>query len=250
MSRKALLVALFLSLVFNVFVLVGFARARAMHGPMRDWKIDSQREPGRPRQPNGPMPTKHFGKDLKLDERQQQLFAQLQEDYRQRGTVFEHSSALLRQSMNEELRKENPDIERVRELVNEESDLFRQRRLSEANLFGRFLRELSPEQRRIMVERFGRSGQHQPPPIPQRILEKFDLNRNGRLEPDEMREARREMERRRREMPDQPGGQPPLPQSGSPSNGLPPDGPRHSDVPQRDQPPPPSGPGQRRLETS
>jgi hypothetical protein len=92
--------------------------------------------------------------------------------------------------------------------VNEEADLFRQRRLSEANLLGRFMDELSPEQRRMLMERMGRDRKP-PPQIPPRILEKFDRDGDGHLNPEEMREARREMERRRREMADRPFPPPP-----------------------------------------
>jgi Spy/CpxP family protein refolding chaperone len=210
MKHRALLGALGLSLLFNIFVLVGFVQSRAGHRDGLYMERHRPHDQASEQRGNNP-PINRWRRDLNLDEKQLRTMASLHEHHRQRSAVFDQSIALVRQSMREEIRKEQPDIERVRELVNEEAELFRQRRMTEANAFGKFMDELTPEQRKAMMERMRRSGSNQPPQIPPKILERFDADGSGHLDATEMREARREMDRRRREMAESQDGPPPPP---------------------------------------
>lgn len=197
MKSKALLVALGVSMLFNVFVLVGFARARTQHprGPMNDSRM-----------------IERMVSDLNLDERQRNVLVSLRDDQRKQAEEFNENLALIRENLNAELRNSSPDLEAIRELVADEAELFHQRKLAGADMFGRFLSELTPDQRQKLRD-LQRPPHREPPKLGPRIIERFDVNRNGRLDPDEMREARQEMERRRRDMHGTGLGAPPAPGS-------------------------------------
>lgn len=192
MKRKTLLIALGLSLLFNVFVLIGFMQARS--------------------QPQPPPPDdqgmiRQMTRDLRLTDQQVKMLSSLREDQRRQGAVFDDSVALVRQSLLAEIRKPSPDVDRLRALVDQEAELFRQRRLAGAELFERFVDQLTPQQRQALSGRFGRSPRG-PEPLRNRF-ERFDVNHNGRLDPDEMRQAHQEMERRRRDFFKRPPAPPP-----------------------------------------
>jgi hypothetical protein len=184
MSRKSLLIALGLSLLFNVFVLVGFVT-----------KSEAPASSSTSTSDNKPSVSK-VASELQLTDDQAKLLAELREDHRQQATVFDESLALVQQGMVAELRKENPDLTKLRSLVEQEAELYRQRRLAGADLYGKFVGKLDPQQRRKLVGRVPH-GPHGP--IPRVIMERFDRNHNGRLDPDEYQDARQEMEKRRRD---------------------------------------------------
>lgn len=211
MTRRVLLIALGLSLLFNVFVLIGFARARTAAIKA----LDNQKEvEGR------------IARELNLNPEQERVLADLRADHRQQNEFYEESIGLVRQNLIAELRKENPDLAKVRELIEQEADLYKQRRQAGADLFGRFVGELTPQQRREMIGRFlntmrGPHGQPNRPFIPKRVLEQFDKNRNGVLDPDEMHQAQQEMERRRERMRRGAPGMPPHPPGPPPHQSRP-----------------------------
>jgi Spy/CpxP family protein refolding chaperone len=275
-----LLVALSLSLLFNLFVLVGFVQSRAA-GQQRG---DEARPPGPPpqREPEEAV-VRRVTRELKLTESQQKAFAELHAKQRAQALVFDASMAIVRQDMSDELGKDSPDPQRLRALIGQEADLMRERRVAGAELMGNFVTVLTPEQRKIFGRRVGLlpppgpdeprgprgpeghpgAGGHPPDggpgmgpdgPEPRNapggagrdkdpnrrrfnpgpeIMRRFDVNKNGRLDPDEMQAAKQELEARRREFrggdrgPDQPGdrsgdrgpGNPPGP--GNPGPGGP-----------------------------
>ena len=200
MRSKALLAAMGVSLLFNVFVLVGFARARTQH-------------PHRPG--NDPRMIERMVRDLNLNQQQRKVLESLREDQRRSAEEFDENLALIRENLNAELRNQSPDIDRIRELAAEEADLFRQRRMAGANMFGRFLSELTPDQRQKLRD-LQRPPHRDLPKLGPKIVERFDVNRNGLLDPEEMRAARQEMERRRRERQGDGLGAPPAPGSTPP----------------------------------
>lgn len=205
MKSKGLLIALGVSLLFNVFVLVGFARARTHlpHRPMNDARM-----------------IERMVRDLNLTEEQRKVLVSLREDQRRQAEDFDQNLALIRENLDEELRNESPDLERIRQLVAEEADLYRQRRMAGATLFERFVNQLTPGQRQKLRD-VTRPPHRELPKLGPKIVERFDANRNGRLDPDEARAARQEMERRRQQMHRDGLGAPPAPGSPPPHSTSP-----------------------------
>jgi Spy/CpxP family protein refolding chaperone len=200
MNSRALLAALGVSLLFNVFVLVGFARARAHHPD---------------RLMNDSRMIERMVRDLNLNEQQRNVLVSLRENQRNQAQEFDESLALIRENLDAELRNPSPDLERIRALVAEEAELYRQRRMAGANMFGRFLSELTPDQRQKLRD-VTRPPHRELPKLGPKVVERFDANRNGRLDPDEARAARQEMERRRQQMHRDGLGAPPAPGSPPP----------------------------------
>ena len=186
MKRNALLAALGLSLLFNIFVLVGFMQSRSKTAQAAD-------EPKRLEQ---------LARDLNLNDSQAQLMQRLREDQRRQSALIDENVAVVRQEIAAELRKASPDLDRLRTLVDQEADLYRQRRQINAELYSRFVGGLSPAQRQTLGQRADHPART--PQVPHRILERFDRDHNGRLEPEEWQWARQEMERRRRDFPQPP----------------------------------------------
>ena len=206
MKSKGLIIALGVSLLFNVFVLVGFARART-HLPQRPM--------------NDARMIERMTRDLSLNDQQRKVLESLREDQRRQAEDFDQNLALIRENLDDELHNESPDLERIRQLVAEEADLYRQRRMVGATLFERFVNELTPQQRQKLRE-VTRSPHRELPKLGPKIVERFDANRNGRLDPDEARAARQEMERRRQQMQHRDGlGAPPAPGSSPPHSTSP-----------------------------
>jgi Spy/CpxP family protein refolding chaperone len=224
MSKRTLIVALAISLLFNLAVLIGFVQARAGAGaansnsstnpnPAAPAPQQQQQQPPPQPPPNGTpgegtlgtLPLRRLTEELHLDAAQAGAVQDLQKRQRQQALAFGDSFILVRQDLAAELRKQQPDLDRVRTLVDQESSMTRQRRLAEADLYGEFVGLLTPEQRQKLVERMApppnqnRPGGRQVPPSPE-VVKRFDRNGNGRLDPDEVEEARRETEARWREV--------------------------------------------------
>jgi Spy/CpxP family protein refolding chaperone len=224
-----LVIGLAISLLFNLAVLIGFVQKRV-----------ASRSPGHQGAPPTTQPTlgalddeaqkRRVARELGLDDSQVAAFAELQRRQRQLSSLFADSAAVIRQDLATELAREEPDLDRVRALVDQEAELGRQRRRSGADLYGEFVAVLTPQQRQRLGARFapppapgqpsqqpGRSqGRSQPPQQKQRgaispeLIARFDRNNNGRLEVDEMQAARRELDVRRREVAPHLPKRPPL----------------------------------------
>src|ERR1043165_9328773 len=99
LTRHGLLIlALGLSLVFNIFVLVGFVQSRAANVQQRD--RDELQPPGPPQGGPGREPeevvVKRVSRELKLDEAQRKSFADLHAKQRAQAMVFDASMAIIR----------------------------------------------------------------------------------------------------------------------------------------------------------
>lgn len=196
MTRSIVWFLLVLSLLFNVFFVFGYMQAKA----------SSQL-------PNGDITeanrvTEFVGNELKLDDKQREVFSKLRREMR----VFNESIALSDQELLNELEKETPDLSAIRQMVVEQTDLNNQRRVERSQRFNDFLQTLSPDQCRRLSDRVGRS-RHGRDRF-QRMLKMFDENNNGKLDEDEMVKAKAahstwrekwqtEREKRRTEMREQ-----------------------------------------------
>jgi len=197
MSRRVLVILLVISMVFNAAVLLGFLRSRT--------------KPHSEPTPTATMPMEHppltaLPRDLNLDQAQVSQVRSLQQRQQQQATVFNDSLQVVRQDLQEELRLADPDLERVRALVDQEADLHRQRRQADAELYGELVGLLTPDQRRRLGERFGRPDARQPnpsrgrTPLSPEVARRYDRDRDGRLNSDETRQARTDLQNRRREV--------------------------------------------------
>jgi hypothetical protein len=184
MKHRGLLMALGVSLLFNVFVLLGFVQARAQLG----------QEPAlRGAPPRDGAIAQRLRDDLKLNEEQAALFMELSHELRSQRASLEKEMALARHELFSELRQPAPDLERLKALVTRQSELERDMRLAGTEVFGRFMGVLDVPQRRMLFARLAAGPLGQPPPP---WLRRFDANGNGVLEPPELDEARKAGEER------------------------------------------------------
>lgn len=202
MKQKIMISLLALSLLFNVFVLIGFTQNRTRTD---ETSTDEAR--------SDDSMAKRVASELKLDDKQTRAFVDLHNNLRKQAAVFGDSIALVQQDLIAELKKETPDLDHVRVLVGEKAKLDHERRLAGADLYGDFVALLTPEQRQLLSGRMGRGmgpGPHRPggPSIPPMLLRRFDLNHNGRLDPDELKAAHDQLESRRKELGRRPGPHP------------------------------------------
>ncbi len=175
MKHNLLLFAVVLSVLFNVFFVAGYLKARAEAAP--DVPAAVSRELG-------------------LNTTQAALFKQLRETGRADAELYEDSITLVRRELVDQLNSDH-DPDRVAEIVDREADLRRQWRLAEAMRFSDFVRSLEPQQRRALFSRMkcaeSKHGRHE------ELVRRFDGNGDGVLDEQERQVARNHMRMRRAE---------------------------------------------------
>ncbi len=181
MKRNLMWLALAMSVLFNVFFVVGFARARAQLE-----LVESS---------NGA--SRVVASELDLNDEQRAVFSTLRAGMRDEMSAYRDEIVLTQAELAAELGKEKPDLERVRNLVARKADLDGQRQLIAVRRFGEFVDVLSPEQCRRLSSRV----HHGPPGAGRhaRLLERFDSDGDGELNEQERAAAREHMESRRQE---------------------------------------------------
>lgn len=200
MSYRVLAILLVISLVFNLAVLLGFMRSRTAR-------------PNVPPAPATSLPDERsilarMARELNLDNQQMDAVRGLQQQQQQQAMVFNDSLVVLRQDLQAELRRPDPDLEHVRTLVDQEADLHRQRRQADAELYGEFVGLLTAEQKQRLGDRVGRHDgqpggqgrQPQPQPASPDAVRRYDRDNDGRLNAEEARRARADLQNRRREV--------------------------------------------------
>ncbi|MHC4948307.1 MAG: periplasmic heavy metal sensor [Planctomycetota bacterium] len=180
MIRGVVWLLLAVSILFNVFFAAGYVAARA----------EAPEEPGA-----DPI-VRSVTDELELDEQQAQAFARLRSEHEREASVYMEGQGLARQSLLEELSRDEPDLEKVREIVERSAELHRERRLAETRRFSEFLGVLSPRQCRILSERVRGPGRGGPPW--RKRLERFDRDGDGELDEQERAEAQAHVEEWRR----------------------------------------------------
>jgi len=168
MTRFNILVFLLaMSLLFNVFFLAGYMRATT-----RVSTIDTSEGAAR-----------LAAVELGLDKEQAAVFSGLRTEMQEDNLAYADALALAEQEFYGSLDGEDPDPAAVASLIEREMELHRQMRETAMRRVERFARMLSPEQRKALFGkvrgRFSGRGQRR------RIMERFDVNRNGTLDPDE-----------------------------------------------------------------
>ena len=186
MIRSLVWFILALSLLFNVFFVAGA------------WRVRGEVS-------NGDRVTSLVAADLGLDEPQAALFAELRKSVEADQESYEEGIALLHQQLITELARDEPNLQGVRDLVDQEADLRQQRSRGRSDRFNDFVRMLSPEQCRKLSSRVGHSRRGRA--RWQQMLQKFDTDGDGQLNDEERAAAeehikahRQDRESHRREM--------------------------------------------------
>lgn len=152
MKINLLVALLFLSVLFNVFFAAGYVRAKSA-----STQTATVADPE----------AVQVARDLNLDEGQRAAFEELRSTLRAEQAVFAESLWLVRQELADELGREQPDLDKVRQIVARESELISQRREAESGRFSAFVGLLNSDQTRKLSQRFGGRGPwrgHGPPP--------------------------------------------------------------------------------------
>jgi Spy/CpxP family protein refolding chaperone len=180
MTTRILAALLALSVIFNIFFVIGTLG----HSPERESMRRLQR----------------IANDLELNPQQSNRLTELRTSFNGQAAILQNDLHRVRQEIASELDAESPDLDRVRALMQEEGELAAARRASAARHFGDFIDLLTPEQRHMLGRRFEpsrRGGQGLPP----ETIARFDSDGDGTLNEAEHAKAHAEMrqhqERRR-----------------------------------------------------
>ena len=241
--RAFLLLILVMSVIFNLLFSAGFVRARS-----EAKRLQLERETGGagsaaapvPVSPNGPDanqgsgrrgpdgrhgdgPSRRpdgarmFPRELELDPAQKEVFEQLRQSMREEEAVLDETMAGVRKQLADEVQNDEPNVDRLRELIARQGDLMQQRRVGAANRFADFLNVLSPEQTRIMAKHMlrnmpgrghgsgdggrdgGRPRDGSPGKMPPELMKRLDVDGDGILNDTERMAAQAEFEKHRRD---------------------------------------------------
>jgi Spy/CpxP family protein refolding chaperone len=178
MKQTIVILALALSLLFNVFFAIGYWRARELAAPQRDV-------------------AQLAADELGLDETQAAVFAELRSDMDAERDVLQEGISLTRRELLKELGASSPDLDRVNELIEQEADYHRQLRAAAAERMRQFIELLSPEQREEVLQRISHAHPGHPR-LKERIIRRFDVDGDGELDDDERAQAQSHLDERRR----------------------------------------------------
>ncbi len=186
MKNQLIFLALILSVLFNVFFVVGYVQARRTRAV-------------------GDV-TGRVVNELGLDTAQSKLFAELRSRDREDAEVYQDSLTLVRQELVEELNRLESNPQRLVGIIDQEAELHRQRRLAEAGSLNDFVASLTPDQRRKLMKRLSGATMHER--RREEMLRRFDADGDGKIDEHE-RLAAREFMQTRRAQHEQRWGRPP-----------------------------------------
>lgn len=167
MTVRILGILLALSVVFNVFFLVGQIKESATAESM-------------------PRRLVQVAHELGLDGDQAGRLDELRDSFKEQTADLSRRLRDTREAIAIELDGESPDIDRVRELMIQESELIAVRRTRAFEHFGAFVDLLTPEQRRDLGRRLRpKDGHHPDNEHPAHVLDRFDLDQDGTLDDQE-----------------------------------------------------------------
>ena len=182
MKRPTLLFLLCCSVLFNVFFILGALQ----------WNPQEPQRASRMARINEVISV------MDLNDEQRTTFEQLRSEFEAESELLGQRILRMQRLIGEALNTDEPDLDEVDALVRQQAALRHERRRAGMERFEAFLAILSPTQRHSLGQRM-QSGQRDETEAPRsdRTLKKFDLNQNGRLEPDEQQAADEFMEERR-----------------------------------------------------
>ncbi len=189
MTRRSLLFLLICSALFNLFFVagafMGWDDAPASAERPRQWRLAS------------------IATMLDLSPEQRAAFEILQTEHEEEAELFGDRIRDIRNMISAELTTEDPNLGTVDELAQEETRLRSERRHAGSLRFEEFLELLDPTQRRILGSRIRSRGDGPPQEHLDRMLDDFDLDRNGVLDRTERESAELHHEQRKRDRREQ-----------------------------------------------
>tara|TARA_Y100000589_G_scaffold120616_1_gene115053 strand:- start:4720 stop:5454 length:735 start_codon:yes stop_codon:yes gene_type:complete len=192
MTRRSLLFLLICSALFNLFFVagafIGWDEAPASAERPRQWRLAS---------------IARVCQSLQLSPEQRAAFEILQTEHEEEAELFGDRIRDIRNMISAELTTEDPNLGTVDKLTQEETRLRSERRHAGSLRFEEFVELLDPTQRRILGSRIRARGDGPPQEHLDRMLDDFDLDRNGVLDQTERRRAELHHEQRKRDRREQ-----------------------------------------------
>jgi len=172
MNRSILTLLLGLSIIFNVFFIVG----------ARTWRPSDLEQ----------TDVKEVADVLALDTRQTDVFRSMRQEFKTEVAVLSQQIHRVRSMIAEELASEQPDTTRLRMLTEQETALQAERHAVSTSQFTEFIGMLSPSQRRQLGRRLmgPHDMGHPPRELERMAIERFDLDGDGLLDEEERKAAR------------------------------------------------------------
>lgn len=177
MKPRWLLGVLILSLVFNVFFVLGAIREQERRDPIAS--------------------ITQVANELNLDDQQAHRLAELRASFQENTGFLQEELREVRDAMAEQMAAEDPNGSTLRDLMEREATLVAQRREAAQAHFGQFVDLLTPEQRHDLGQRMHPKRRGMRGKGPLHDIEQFDADRDGALNEDERRAAKRHADDRR-----------------------------------------------------
>ena len=178
---KALMpILLLISLVFNAAFLVGYVAYRTN---------------GQPPAITEEM-TETVADELGLDKAQRETFESLLKQNAEEGAQLREAIRATREALLDEIGSPDSDPERVATLQGELAEFHQTYRDTLLHRYSKFMDVLKPEQRRAVTEKMHRHhgrhgrGDHGPPWMRGKSMERFDADGDGQLDEEEREKAR------------------------------------------------------------
>ena len=178
MNRTALIGLLALSLIFNVFFVIGAMSQSPEQVSQRRFQ--------------------QMARELDLDPRQSDRLIELRKSLADQNAVLKEDIRRIRAQIAQELDRTTPDLELVRSLIEQEAAFTATCRASAAQHCGDFIDLLTPEQRHALGRRLAKKRHARK--MPPEVMSRFDNDGDGRLNKEEHARARAEMGRRHERM--------------------------------------------------
>lgn len=178
MSRRLLIALLIASAFFNVMFIVGFFAARP---PLENDALADDHMLDR------------VADQLNLEPDQRAQYESFRADAREQVRSLRDSIFLTRQQLFEAMSREEPDAQEIIRLREELDSRTQELRELSSDTFQRLIEVLTPEQRRMIGRALRDEHEHRPrhDDFRRRMLERFDADRDGRLDETEREHARR-----------------------------------------------------------
>lgn len=169
MKNRLLLLLLILSLVFNIFFILGAIRHQQNRDPLH--RIQA------------------VARHLDLEPRQEELLSELRASYRESTSVIQDQIRTARAQIAEVLDKtHNNDDSQIQDLMARVTMLMTERRDIASSCFERFVDLLNPRQKRQLSRQLHRLERDRRD-SPSRTLRRFDADGDGQLNEQEQQQA-------------------------------------------------------------
>ncbi len=179
MTRRWMGILLAVSLTFNLAFAAGFIAAK-----VRQVQQTASRQPV--------DDEVALVKDLALNEDQREQYEALRSSAQDRAQSLLNSIYVTREELWAEMSSEDASPEKIEQIQTRLHELYRESRELNAEHMREFTELLTPAQRGLLAKKL-RHHERERHPMSRRLMEKFDTNRDGKLDEQERRRAREEM---------------------------------------------------------